>query len=81
MTKKRPGMATLTFAGVMVCVLLLRPGSSEKTGEHMFTSAVCHRFFLHYDNSDVLLSAVCWVSQQVEKKPSETPFSERLLQS
>lgn len=47
MAKKGPGMATLAFTGIMVYVLLLRPGSSEKTGERTFTSAVCHHgFFL-----------------------------------
>lgn len=44
MAKKGPGMATLIFTGVMVCVLLLRPGSSGKTGECTFTSAVGRRF-------------------------------------
>lgn len=48
-------MATLT--GVMVCVLLLGPGSSEKTGERTFPSAGCCRFCLRYDSSAVLLSA------------------------
>ncbi|TNM91167.1 hypothetical protein fugu_003456 [Takifugu bimaculatus] len=32
MAKKGPGMATLTFTGIMVCIVLLRSGSSEKTG-------------------------------------------------
>lgn len=36
-------MAVRTFTGVMLCVLLLRPGSSERTGERTITNAVCRR--------------------------------------
>ncbi|CAF99546.1 unnamed protein product [Tetraodon nigroviridis] len=35
MAKKGPGTAILVFTGLMVCVLLLRPGSSEKTGKSL----------------------------------------------
>lgn len=46
MARKGPGMATLTFTGIMVCMVLLRSGSSEKTGECTFTSAECCRLLL-----------------------------------
>lgn len=49
-------MVALTLTGVMVCVLLLTPGSSEKTGERTFTSAVCcFVFFLMM----TILTAFC----------------------